>query len=316
MQQTPAVARRDAAEWDFTARTTIRPPLPVDLRLTLAPLSRGHADPTMRRVGGSQWWRATRTPLGPAAMRIVGRRGEIDVEAWGPGTPWVLETAPDLVGARDSLEGFSPGRGLIRDIHRRLPGLRITRSRAVFEALVPSILEQKVQGAAARRSYRDLVRAWNAMAPGPLGLLLPPSPHRLARTPYFEFHRFGVERRRAVAITSAASAAPRIDALAAAPPSDAARRLTSLRGVGVWTAAEVAIVALGDADAVSVGDYHLPHMVAWALTGEPRSTDERMLELLEPYRGHRGRVLRLLTAAGFAEPRFGPRTAFRSFRRS
>jgi hypothetical protein len=32
-----------------------------------------------------------------------------------------------------------------------------------------------------------------------------------------------------------------------------------------------------------------------------------MLELLEPYRGHRGRVLRLLLAGGIAAPRRGPR---------
>ena len=46
-------------------------------------------------------------------------------------------------------------------------------------------------------------------------------------------------------------------------------------------------------------------MVAWALAGEPRGTDERMLELLEPYAGHRGRVLRLLVMSGLAPPRAG-----------
>jgi 3-methyladenine DNA glycosylase/8-oxoguanine DNA glycosylase len=69
------------------------------------------------------------------------------------------------------------------------------------------------------------------------------------------------------------------------------------------------MVAFGDADAVSVGDYHLPNLVAYALAGEPRADDARMLELLEPYRGHRGRVIRLVMAGGRSPPRYGPRLA-------
>ena len=55
---------------------------------------------------------------------------------------------------------------------------------------------------------------------------------------------------------------------------------------------------LGDPDAVPTGDLHLPHEVAWALAGEESADDARMLELLEPFRGHRFRLLRLLLAAG------------------
>jgi 3-methyladenine DNA glycosylase/8-oxoguanine DNA glycosylase len=66
---------------------------------------------------------------------------------------------------------------------------------------------------------------------------------------------------------------------------------------------------------VSVGDYHLPNIVAWALAGEPRGSDERMLELLEPYRGQRGRVQRLLEASHISPPAFGPRMEARSIDR-
>ena len=65
--------------------------------------------------------------------------------------------------------------------------------------------------------------------------------------------------------------------------------------------------AFGDPDVVSVGDVHLPSTVSWALAGEPRATDERMLELLEPFRGQRGRVVRWIESAGIQAPRFGPR---------
>jgi 3-methyladenine DNA glycosylase/8-oxoguanine DNA glycosylase len=196
-----------------------------------------------------------------------------------------------------------------------MPGLRITRTGAVFEAMVPTILAQKVVGKESARSYRALVQAWGEPAPGPTGLRLPPSAESLATRPYHDFHPFGIEMRRAGAIRMAASSVRRMEQALDLGAEEARRLLSAFPGVGPWSAAEVAIVALGDADAVSVGDYHLPHTVSWALTGRPRGSDQRMLELLEPYHGHRGRVLRLLEAAGIAAPRSGPRMPVRSIAR-
>ena len=294
--------------------TVVRPRLPVDLGLTLGPLRRGPGDPTTLVDRAGSWWRATRTPHGPATACYSAQGDGIRVAAWGPGAEWCLEAAPELLGARDSLDGFTPT-GLVGELHRHFPGLRISRSRAVFEALLPSILEQKVTGLEARRSFRAIVRTWGEPAPGPAPLLLQPAPEALAATPYWAFHPLGVERKRTAAIQMAASRARRVEETAALPLADAHRRLQALPGVGPWTSAEVAIVALGDADAVSVGDFHLPHLVSYALTGEPRGTDERMLELLAPWPGHRGRVLRLLTRSGLYPPRRGPRMAGRSFTR-
>jgi 3-methyladenine DNA glycosylase/8-oxoguanine DNA glycosylase len=294
--------------------TVVRPRLPVDLGLTLGPLRRGRGDPTTRVEASGAWWRATRTPQGPASVRYASEGDAVRVAAWGPGAEWCLEAAPDLLGARDTLDGFRPT-GLVGELHRTFPGLRITRSRAVFEALLPSILEQKVTGREARDSFRKLVRAFGEPAPGPLPLLLQPTPEALARTPYWAFHPLGVERRRTTAILVAARRARRVEETVAMAAADAHRRLQALPGVGPWTSAEVAIVALGDADAVSVGDYHLPHLVSYALAGEPRGSDERMLELLAPWPGHRGRVLRLLTRSGLYPPRRGPRMAVRAFAR-
>ncbi|MEA2931676.1 MAG: hypothetical protein QOI56_461 [Actinomycetota bacterium] len=305
--------------WGAPRERTIRPDRAISLRLTLGPLRRGGTDPTMR-MGGDGVWRATRTPDGPVTTHVTAGEGRrLTMRAWGDGAAWALDAFASLVGADDSDDALDaidldPR---VADCRRRLPGLRIGRSQAVTEALVPTILEQKVVGIEARRSYAHLVRSLGEPAPGPAGpagMRVPPSPATLAATPSYVFHRFGVERKRADAIRLACGYAARLEETVAMSPDDARRRITALPGVGPWTAAEVAMVALGDPDAVSVGDYHLPNQVAWALAGEPRADDARMLELLEPYRGQRGRVIRLILSGSTAgaPPRRGPRMPLRS----
>jgi 3-methyladenine DNA glycosylase/8-oxoguanine DNA glycosylase len=284
----------------------------VDLAGTLFPLRRGTGDPTTR-IAGTDAWRTLRTPSGAATLRLRADGDAIEAESWGPGAAWALETAPDLVGADDVGDGFEPHHELIARLWRQHQGIRLTRTHAIVPTLVAAIFEQKVTGIEARRAWRGLVRAASEPAPGPLtDLLLPPDPERVATMPAYAFHRFGVEARRADIVRAVCARATRIEALADLAPEEFRERLQAHRGIGVWTAAETARLALGDPDAVSVGDYHLPNLVAWALAGEPRGTDERMLELLEPYRGHRGRVQRLLEASGMHAPRYGPRTEIHS----
>lgn len=287
---------------------------PIDLGQTLGPMLRGRGDPTMRTARGVAE-RASRTPDGPVSVRFAETAGGIEVEAWGPGARWLLERAAAWCGAEDDDAGFDPERGLVRDLWRRHAGLRIPRTGLTTERLIPVILEQKVTGNEARRAYRRLVTALAEPAPGPLGLVLPPDPERVATLPYYAFHPFGVERRRAEVLRHVCARAAWVDEAAALPIDAAEDRLATVQGIGPWTVAEVARLAFGDADAVSVGDYHVPNIVAWALAREPRGSDERMLELLEPYRPHRGRVQRLLEVSGIRAPAFGPRMAPRAIDR-
>lgn len=287
---------------------------PYDFFRTLAPVRRGAGDPCMR-LQPDECWRATRTPDGPATVHLVHRRGEVEARAWGQGAVWALEHAPGLLGLDDDDAGFEPRLPHLRDLARRFPGIRIGRTRAVAEALVPTVCEQKVTGPDARRAWHWLVRRLGEPAPGPVGLVVPPAPAALAVTPSWVFHRANLERKRAETITRSMARAVRLEETVAMPMADAYTRLLAFPGVGPWSAAEVAGVALGDPDAVSVGDYHLKNIVSWGLAGEARGTDHRMLELLEPWRGHRARVLRLLAAGGIRAPKYGPRTANRSIAR-
>jgi 3-methyladenine DNA glycosylase/8-oxoguanine DNA glycosylase len=280
---------------------------PLDLVGTLAPLVHGRGDRTISLTRGDALL-AFRTPDGSATLHLRSVTAtRLDVRAWGPGGGHAAAHAESLVGEDDRPELFVAGHPILRTLQRRHPGLRLPRTGRVFHALVPSVLEQKVTGTEAFRSYAGLLRRYGEPAPGPGDLLLPPTPETLAGLPYHAFHPLGVERRRAEVIRRAAARATWLDASSSA--EEASARLRSLPGIGPWTAAEVVRSAFGDPDAVSVGDYHVPDTVAWALAREPRADDERMLELLEPYRGQRGRVQRLLEVGGVSAPRRGPRLA-------
>jgi 3-methyladenine DNA glycosylase/8-oxoguanine DNA glycosylase len=281
---------------------------PLDLRATLAPLSRGPADPTIRLAAGRAW-RSTRTIDGPASIALVHEGDELRAEAWGPGAERALDTVPTLLALGAAPVPIPPGHPVIARLAGRRPGIRIPRTEAVLESLLPAILEQKITGDEARRSWVGLIRAHGEPAPGPpeWRLRLTPLPATLAALPYYAYHPFGIERRRAELIRRIASRPAWFEAIVDVPLPDAYARLTAVPGIGPWTAAEVGIRALGDADAVSVGDFHLPNLVAFALAREPRGDDARMLELLEPYRGQRALVIRLLELSGIRAPRYGPR---------
>ena len=287
---------------------------PYDLGLTLRSLVRGHGDRTIRVSTQGAWWTG-RMPSGPATLVATRRPDTVHVEAHGPGAAEGLLRAAGLLGLGPSSRGTAGLRDVpdarVAGLARRTPGVRVPRTGAVFEALVAAILEQKVTGEEARVAFRGIVRRLGEPAPGPaeLRLRLPPEPSRLAALPYYEYHPFGLERRRAEVVRRVAARAAWFEAIVDLPLDVAYARLTALPGVGPWTAAEVAVRALGDEDAVSVGDYHIPTMVSWALAGEPVGDDARMLELLEPFRPHRGLVVRLLEASGIRPQRRGPRMA-------
>jgi 3-methyladenine DNA glycosylase/8-oxoguanine DNA glycosylase len=277
---------------------------------TLAPLRRGPRDPCFQVPGDGTIWRTTLLPTGPVAARI-GRAAPDAAHcvAWGDGAQEFIEMLPAMLGVDDDASDFVPRHPTVAAAHRRVPHLRLGRTGQVLEALIPAVIEQRVPGADAFRSWRVLVSKYGTPAPGPApaGMRVPPSAQVWRNIPSWEFHRANVDPRRAQTVVICARRAASLERLATRPAAQVSEALTSLPGVGEWTAAETAQRAFGDADAVSVGDYHIPKMIGWTLLGRPVD-DAVMLELLEPMRPHRHRVVRLLEASGLAyEPRRGAR---------
>ena len=277
-------------------------------RSTLGVYRFGRSDLTTR-LTAIDFWRATFTPDGPGTVHIWWHRDRVDAQAWGAGAEWLLHQVPAMLGADDP--GFvcpDHAHPAILRAHRNHPGLRIGASGTLYHELLPIILGQRVTAVEAVHQWRRLTARLGTVAPGPdPSLRLPPAPAALLAHPAWWYHPFGVEAKRANALRTVAAHATRIAEWAALAPAEAAAKLALLRGIGEWTIGSALGPSHGDADAVPVGDYHVPNMVSWALAGEARGNDARMLALLAPYVGQRGRVITLLGHDGNAAPKFGPR---------
>jgi 3-methyladenine DNA glycosylase/8-oxoguanine DNA glycosylase len=284
----------------------------------LVGLRHGAGDPCHRLQPDGVLWRATRTPDGPVLLRLAARAdlGEVHAHAWGPGTDRALDGVPELLGDADDPSGFepSPEHPALVAAHRARPDWRVPRTRAVFEALAPAALEQRVTGVEAFDSWRRLVSRFGQRAPGPAGaaegpaggMRVPPAPSDWAAIPSWEWLQAGVELARRRVVIAAAAVAGRLEATVDLPGEEAARLLRVVPGIGVWTAAEIRQRAHGDPDAFSWSDYHVAKNVSWALTGRVLD-DAGCAPLIERYRGHRFRVQRLLELAGTSRPRRAPR---------
>ncbi|WP_426724890.1 DNA-3-methyladenine glycosylase family protein [Curtobacterium flaccumfaciens] len=308
-----AGASGDASRVD----TVYRPGGAVDVASTLRPLQRGSGDPAFQVVGGVVWL-ALRTPSGPASVAIRRAGDTIAVSAWGSGASWAVEHAPDLLGRGDDWSSFDvSGNEFLAAARHRQPGLRLLRTNTVVAMLVPAIMEQKVTSRQAWGAWRYLLRRHGTPAPGPApaGMMVPPDAPTWARIPSWEWHRAGIEPGRSATVMRAVKLAPALERTLAHGRGGevVSTKLQSIPGVGRWTAAETAQRSHGDPDSPSVGDFHVPALVGWALTGAPVD-DDGMLELLEPWRGHRERVVRLIGGSGFRKPAFGPRITIQDHR--
>ncbi|HZP50956.1 DNA-3-methyladenine glycosylase 2 family protein [Actinocrinis sp.] len=291
----------------------------VDLPLSLGVLRRGPGDPTYRMAPDGAIWRACLTPHGPGSIRLRRNGEHVEIAAWGEGAHWLVDRGPAMIGADDHLGEFAnlvAGHPLLAEAHRRLRRLRLVRTGLVVQSLIPAILEQRVTTKEAFRAWRRIVERHGSPAPGPAPqeLRVPPPPEAWARIPSWEWHRHGVDVHRSSTIMRAVRVANGLERTGTMSGEEAVRRLCTIPGIGIWTAAETTQRSHGHADALSVGDLHLSKHIGYALTGERDADDARMIELLEPFRPHRYRAARLILLTGPGQPRHTPRARIQDHR--
>jgi len=279
----------------------------INLASTLGFLAMFRNDPT-NRLGSTSFARATFTPEGAATIGLdwSSDPSVAEVSTWGDGAQWMLNRAERLLGLEDDVSTFNPPEGRVRHVWERTSRRRLAQTGTLWHDLAWFIIQQRVRTVDASAQWTRFVTALGEPAPGPLELTLPPSPAVTRATPYFDFHPFGIERQRADNLREAARIVNRFADAVDQPPDETLRKLGTVRGIGPWTLSNLAGTTWGDADAVIVGDAGIPHTVTWFLADEPWGTDERMLELLEPFRPHRARIIHLAFASGRKPPRRAP----------
>lgn len=283
-------------------------PVPYDFAETTRLLRTGPGDPTLRREADG-FWRTAHTAQGPVTVRVtVG--ADVQASAWGPGATAVMEDVPRWLGLHEPPWDL-PAHPVVDRLLRAHRGLRSTDTRDVFEALVNTVLHQLITWEEAANTWRRLCRALGEPAPGPMALQLSPTPRAILAAGTIDLQAAGVGPGQARTLMAIARVAHALRRAADLPTDEADALLRKVRGVGPWTAGMALGARLGRPEPIPLGDFHLPDAIAWALAGEPRATDARMVELLAPFHGQAFRVIRLVSAARIEAPKRGPRFAWR-----
>ena len=313
----------------------LHPGVAVDLPANMAPLIRGKGDPTAATINGISWLSFQPAATGPVTIAMVHPNsplhpGAIRYHVWAHGDDdaiqAVVQRMPVLLGVDEAaLAGWEAFDKVLAQTtkllpkpivaaRRRHPGMRLMATGQLVDELLTVVLEQKVTQHQARATWSWLAKTYGSASPaGDPAPKLAPRPETILDIASWQWHAGWVEPFMARTLKTVASRASALHRLANKPLVDIAKGLNSLPGIGPWTVAETLQRTHGAADYVAVGDYHLAHHVGEALTGK-RTDDAGMLELLEPWAGHRQRIVRLMYASGIRFSRFGPRMTATDFR--
>ena len=291
------------------AERTLAVPVPYDFFETTRLLRTGRRDPTVRRMSDGLW-RTARTPDGPVTVRLTLQSDSLNAQAWGPGSRRALEDVPRWVGLHEA-PWVLPAHPVTDRLAREHRGLRGTDTRDVFEALVNIVLQQLVTWNEAALTWRQLCEGLGEPAPGPVDMLVYPSPRAIRAAGQSRLRSLGIGIKRARTLIDVARVAHRIQRAADMPTAEAMALLQHIPGIGPWSTAFAMGLRFARPEPLPLGDYHMPNTLAWALAGEPRADESRMLELLRPFEGNAFRVVRLVHAARIQAPRRGPRRPWR-----
>ena len=269
----------------------------------------GKHDPRAR-LTTDQYAFSSNLPSGTATALIKVQGEALKVEIWGDGRDELDLALPELLGTNQALIAEEAHQLPKPLLELRAQGLRRT-NRAhlpLTETLVPIVLQQLVTWREAAASWRALLHRYGSAAPGPLKLQTPPSAETLANLSLPEYRGLGIAVKRARTIQKLSVNLQRHQHKA---PEELTKLAMKSPGVGPWTQALFLGLEAGYSDVIPTGDYHLPSTVMWALNGTRSGTDEDMVYALEPYRGYRFDIIRLIMGSNISVPRRNPRMPYR-----
>jgi 3-methyladenine DNA glycosylase/8-oxoguanine DNA glycosylase len=273
---------------------------PFDLGRTFALQRFGLYDPT------SSWSNGVlrKAFLGARGVDVIemSSTGQgLAMRAMGADADAIVDDMRESLDIDDGYGTFAPAHPLLAKLHRSLGGMRLVRVPWRFDVAACTVLQQRVTVREAWQQWSRIARRYGDVAPHDLRAF--PGAERVANMESWRFEQLGVDPKRTRAMIGLARDVCRRGTFGWTDVSRVRKHMRAVRGIGPWTTEMTLGFGYGDPDALPLADLHLPHLVTWALARERRGSDERMQELLEPYRGHRFRAVRLLLAAGIAVPR-------------
>jgi AraC family transcriptional regulator of adaptative response / DNA-3-methyladenine glycosylase II len=276
-------------------RLAFRPPLAADRLLGFLG---ARAIEGVERVGDGRYTRAMRAPGGApvvielepdavepvVTLRVAGIGDDVPLLAGvvqGARRLFDLDADPDAIDAT-----LCEDRAL-RRLVRAAPGTRLPGTTDGFELVVRAIVGQQVSVAGARTTLARIAARFGEPLAAPAGSIvrLFPTPERLAEA---NPGSLGMPSARAGAIAALARAvaAGELDLTGSAELEATIGALRSIRGIGEWTAAYIAMRALRDPDAFPLGDLGIRHgFGALGLATDPAAMREHA-ERWRPWRAY------------------------------
>lgn len=289
-----------------------RLPNPYRLQETLRLLVMGSGDPSSQiSETKAQLIYATDAGLAEVEAFVEGQRLLVNIE--GPSAEQLAPRVEKLFGLHDEPARFQP-EGPAAKLVQQLPGTHLPVTPFLFPKLIQIVLQQLVSWEDASAAWRSILRKYGERSLSGSDLIACPGASELLSLGYYDLVACGALPRQARLILQLARQQSRIERLAANDPVRLLKWLQGVPGVGIWTIGYVRGFAFGDPDVVIRGDYAIPDYVSWFLKKQPRSSDEEMAELLQPFSGHRFRFVHLLMQSGIKPPRRAPRAASNRWR--
>ena len=282
----------------LTSRHHLRVVTPYRLDLTATVLRRMAMNVADLWTADGEYLRAIDGPAGPVVIRARQTRADaitVSLSGAGHDPRAVLALVRRMLGVRRDISAFQRKASrvpVLRDLVRRMTGVKPPRYPTLWEACVNAIAFQQVSLAAASTITRRLVLSLGTrVETRGQTLYVFPGPEQFLAAPTHELRAAGLSGAKLAALRRCAEAILTEEleerSLEALPSGDAVSRLREIKGIGPWTAVVILLRGLGRLDVFPMNDTSVAANLSLVAGQAPRARLDvaRMLRALEPEPG-------------------------------